>query len=188
MTGLAHGVAGMKHSPIEADGGARILTQSLRAIRKKRGMTASDIATALGMPLRTYQEFESGRGPLTHQRLFAFAEATDADPFALLLGAIFGQPDLAMDCADTKFCMIIMMYFEQFADERRGDIAYLDPPNLAGGFDRLFKEFGAKLDDRERFLQNWLAGRTGSIGLSALRQRMVNRSDRKADGSRKEDS
>ena len=178
----------MKHSPIEADGGAEILTQSLRAIRKKRGMTASNIAAELGMPLRTYQEFESGRGPLTHQRLFAFAEVTDADPFALLLGAIFGQPDLAIDCADTKFCMIMMMYFEQFADERRGDIAYLDPPNLAGGFDRLFKEFGAKLDDRERFLQNWLAGRTGSIGLSALRQRMVNRSDRKAEGSRKDES
>jgi len=188
LTGLAHGVAGMKHSPIEVDASARILTRSLRAIRKKRGMTARDIATAMGMPLRTYQEFESGRGPLTHQRLFAFAEATDADPFALLLGAIFGQPDLAIDCADTKFCMIMMMYFEQFADERRGDIAYLDPPNLAGGFDRLFRELGAKLDDRERFLQNWLAGKTGSIPLTALRQRMVNRSDRKADGSRKDDS
>lgn len=178
----------MKHSPIEIDAGARILTHSLRAIRKKRGMTANDIAATLGMPLRTYQEFESGRGPLTHQRLFAFAEATDSDPFALLLGAVFGQADLAIDCADTKFCMIMMMYFEEFADERRGDIAYLDPPNLAGGFDRLFKELGAKLDDRERFLQNWLADRTGSISLSALRQRMVNRSDGKPGGSRKEES
>lgn len=174
----------MKHSSIEVDTGARILTHSLRAIRKKRGMTASAIAAALGMPLRTYQEFESGRGPLTHGRLFAFAEATDSDPFALLLGAIFAQPDLALECADTKFCMIMMIYFEEFARERGGDIAYLDPPNLAGGFDRLFKDFGAVLDDRERFLENWLANRTGSIGLGALRQRMVNRRDRKADTAR----
>lgn len=176
----------MKHSSIEIDADVRILTQSLRAIRKKRGMTASDIAAALEMPLRTYQEFESGRGPLTHKRLFAFAEATDCDPFALLLGAIFGQADLAIDCADTKFVMIMMIYFEDFARERGGDIAYLDPPNLAGGFDRLFKDFGVLLNDRERFLQNWLANRTGSIALSALRQRMVNRRDRKAGESRKE--
>ncbi|RZF60854.1 XRE family transcriptional regulator [Sphingomonas populi] len=176
----------MKHSSIEIDAGARILTQSLRAIRKKRGMTASDIAAALEMPLRTYQEFESGRGPLTHERLFAFAEATDSDPYALLLGAIFAQADLAIDCADTKFCMIMMIYFEEFARERCGDIAYLDPPNLAGGFDRLFKDFGVLLDDRERFLQNWLANRTGSIGLAALRQRMVNRRERKAGKTRKE--
>lgn len=169
----------MRHSSIEVDIGVRILTQSLRAIRKRRGMTAGAIAAALGMPLRTYQEFESGRGPLTLERLFAFAEVTDSDPFALMLGAIFGQADLAIDCADTKFCMIMMMYFEEFAGERCGDIAYLDPPNLAGGFDRLFKDLGARLDDRERFLENWLANRTGSIGLGALRQRMVNRSGRK---------
>ncbi|SDA36907.1 helix-turn-helix domain-containing protein [Sphingomonas sp. NFR15] len=176
----------MKHSSIEIDAGVRILTQSLRAIRKKRGMTASDIAAALEMPLRTYQAFESGRGPLTHERLFNFAEVTDSDPFALLFGAIFALPDLAIDCADTKFGMIMMMYFQEFARERGGDIAYLDPPNLAGGFDRLFKDFGAVLADRERFLRNWLANRTGSIGLSALRQRMVNRRDRKAGEPRKE--
>ncbi|MGJ3648193.1 helix-turn-helix domain-containing protein [Sphingomonas sp. GlSt437] len=169
----------MRHAFIEVDTGVRILTQSLRAIRKKRGLTAGETATALGMPLRTYQEFESGRGPLTHERLFAFAEATDSDPFALLLGALFRQPNLALDCADTKFCMIMMMYFEEFTADRGGDIAYLDPPNLAGGFDRLFKDLGARLDDRERFLENWLAGRKGSIGLGTLRQRMVNRGGRK---------
>jgi len=137
------------------------------------------------MPLWRCAEFESGRGPLTHERLFAFAEATDSEPYALLLGAIFGQADLAIDCADTKFCMIMMIYFEEFARERGGDIAYLDPPNLAGGFDRLFKDFGALLNDRERFLQNWLANRTGSIGLDALRQRIVNRRGRKAGEPRK---
>ena len=110
----------MKHAFIDVDTGVRILTQSLRAIRKKRGMTAGAAAAALGMPLRTYQEFESGRGPMTHERLFAFAEATDSDPFALILGAIFGHADLAVDCADTKFCMIMMMYFEEFAAERGG--------------------------------------------------------------------
>lgn len=173
----------MPHAAAQVDVETRIVTNALRAIRKKRGLTASDLAAALGLPLRTYQEFESGRGPRTRERLFAFAEATDSDPFALLLAPIFGLPDLALDCADTKLCMIMLMYFEDFARERRSDIVYLDPPNLAGGFDRLFKDLGAKLDDREAFLQKWLENRTGSIGLAALRQRMVHRRARKGDAA-----
>lgn len=169
----------MKHLSLEIASGANILSQAMRAIRKKRGMTASEVAAAMEMPLRTFEEFEAGRGPLTHDRIFAFADATDSDPFALILSTSFGSPTFAVDCADTKLAMIMMMHLEEFAEREGSDIAYLEPPNLIGGFERLFKEFGAKLQDREAFLRNWLDNRTGSIGLAALRLRGVKRSQRK---------
>jgi transcriptional regulator with XRE-family HTH domain len=168
----------MRHSSLELGSGSRILTDSLRAIRKRRDKSAQEVADAMGMPLRTYQQFEAGRGPLTHERIFGFADATDCDPFALLLGAILQRPELALDCADTKFCLIMMMSLDNFLEDRGSDLLYLDPPNAAGGFERLFKELGAKLDERDRFFETWLADRRGTIGLDALRQRFTRRKSR----------
>lgn len=51
------------------------------------------------------------------------------------------------------------------------DIAYLEPPHLIGGFARVFKEFRGTLEEGGRFLQNWLDGRTGFVGLKTLRLR-----------------
>ena len=165
----------MEHRSLEVGNESGVLTQSLRAIRKKRGLTAAQVASGMGMRLRTYEEFEGGRGPQTTDRIFAFADVADCDPFAIILGAIFGLTDFALDCADTKLCLIMMMHLEEFAGREAGDINYLEPPHLIGGFARLFKEFSGKLEEREKFLQNWLDGRTGSIGLSALRLRGIGR-------------
>ena len=165
----------MKHSSLELSNGAHILTDSMRAIRKRRDISAREVAALMGMPLRTYQQFEAGRGPLTHERIFAFADAANCDPFALILGVILERPNLALECADTKFCTIMMITLENFIDERESDIIYLDPPNIAGGFERLFRELSAKLDDRDRFFEAWFADRRGMIGLAALRERFRKR-------------
>ena len=156
---------------VKTVGGGLILSRSLRAIRHKRSLSAQDVAAAMSMVYRTYEEFEGGRGPQTIERIFAFAEATDCDPYALILGPIFNLPDFAVDCADTKLCLIMMMHLRDFADNEGPDIAYLEPPHLIGGFARVFKEFRGTLEESERFLQNWLDDRTGFIGLKTLRLR-----------------
>jgi transcriptional regulator with XRE-family HTH domain len=165
----------MRHSSLEIGAGSEILSQALRAIRKKRGMTAVKVAEAMGMAVRTFEDFEAGRGPVTHDRIFAFADATDSDPFALILCPTFKSAALAIDCADTKLVMIMMMHLEEFVEREGGDITFLEPPLVIGGFERLFKELSATLENREAFLQNWLAQRTGTIGLSTLRLRGVKR-------------
>jgi hypothetical protein len=119
--------------------------------------------------------FEAGGGRLSIDRIMLFSEVTDCDPFALILSVLFGSSDFAVDCADTKLAMIMMMHLEEFADERGSDINYLDPPNIITSFEYVFKQLGAGLDDNEAFLQNWLEERTGSIGLRALRLRGVGR-------------
>ena len=165
----------MKSSPLELVSGTDIVSRALRMIRRKRGLRAADVAQKMGMPLRTYEQFEAGGGRISVDRIKLFAEVTDSDPFALLLGVLFGLPDFALHCADSKLATILMMHLEEFASDRGGDIAYLDPPAIITGFDYVFRQLGTKLDDNEAFLSKWLEERTGSIGLGTLRLRGVKR-------------
>jgi transcriptional regulator with XRE-family HTH domain len=164
----------MRHS-LEIASDTKIVSQALRAIRSKRGMTVKAIAADMGMASRTYEEFEGGRGPMTHERIFAFAEITDSDPFALLLCPTFKSAAFAVDCADTKLVLILMMQLQEFSEREAGDIVYLEPPHIIGGSERLFRELGATLSNKETFFHNWLENRTGSIGLAALRLRNAKR-------------
>jgi len=118
-------------------------------------------------------------GPQTIERMFAFAEATDCDPYALILGPLFNLPNFALDCADTKLCLIMMMHLRDFAANEGEDISYLEPPHVIGGFARVFKELRGTLEESERFLQSWLDGRTGFVGLKTLRLRGVVRKSTK---------
>jgi transcriptional regulator with XRE-family HTH domain len=177
---MSREVAWVKHMSVEIVGGAKLLSQALRAIRKKRGLTAQTVANAMDLPKRTYDDFEAGRGLLTQERVFAFADATNCDPYALILGTIFQLPEFAINCADTKLALILMMHLREFAEDQGDDITYLDPGSLIGGFERVFKDLTASLADREAFLQNWLDNRTGWIGLDALRLRGVRRRARKS--------
>ncbi|UAK25472.1 helix-turn-helix domain-containing protein [Sphingomonas nostoxanthinifaciens] len=171
----------MKDASLEVGSGAKLLSQALRAIRKKRGMTVSEVAGAMAMPRRTYEEFGGGRGPVTHERIFAFAEATNSDPYALILAVDFKMPQFAIDCADTKLALILMIHLHDFATAEGGDITYLEPTNIIGAAERLFGDLSAKLSNSEVFLQNWLDKRTGSIGFSALRTRTIKRKPREGE-------
>lgn len=150
--------------------------EALKAVRRKRNLTVAQVAERMGMVPRTFEDFESGRGPVTHERIFAFAEATDSDPYAFILGATLGLPGFAIDCADTKLAFIFVTHLCEFARDEGEDITFLEPLHVIGGLERLFSDLGGKLSDQQAFLQKWMDKRTGSIGLDALRLRGVKRS------------
>lgn len=152
-----------------------VLSRALRAIRRKRGLKTSEVARRMDMPQRSYELFEAGGGKITFERLMSFAEATDCDPFALLLAGPFNSAEFAINCANTKLAMIMVMSLQEFCDERGADIGFLEPPNIIGACQRLFKELGVKLDDNEAFLSKWLDGRTGLIDLGTLSMRGLRR-------------
>lgn len=107
-----------------ATGERKSLAGALQAIRAKRGLRRRDLARLMGMRLRTYENFESGRGPMTYERLAAFAEATDADLAALLLCHHLGG-QIAVESADNKAVSIAMGTVEDIAsggDRRLGEI------------------------------------------------------------------
>lgn len=166
----------MDSSSIQFGGGRDTLAKVIRDIRRLRDLRSSDVAQRMGLPLRSYELFEAGGGRLDLERLFAFAEATDSDPFAIMLSVPFQSPEFAVACADTKLALILMMHLQSFHEERGDDIAYLDPPNVIGGFERVFTELGRKLDDTEAFLRRWFDGRKApSISLGKLSVRGLRR-------------
>ena len=169
----------MKLSSIEFPGGREVLAQAVRGIRKKRGLKTGEVADRMGLALRTYELFENGGGRLSPDRVRRFAEATDSDPFAIVLSVAFGNADFAIACADTKLALIMVMHLQGFFEDHGADLAYLDPPNIIGSFERVFKELGGKLDDADAFLQRWFDGRTGSISLGSLSVRGLRRSSDK---------
>lgn len=158
----------MTLSTVAFDTGAPILSAALRGIRKKRGLKTLEVAERMGMPLRSYELFEAGGGKLSIERIMAFADATDSDPYALLLAIPFRSAEFAINCADTKLVLIMTMYLQEFGDDRGADIAFLDPPNIIGAFERVFKDLGGKLDDHEKFMRNWLEERADSISHGAF--------------------
>lgn len=162
-------------SAIDLSDNAQVLSRALKAIRRKRGLKTSEVAARMQMAQRSYELFEAGSGKITFERLVAFAEATDCDPFALFLAGLFNSADFAVACADTKMVMIMIMSLEQFAQDRGNDIAYLEPPNIIAAFQRLFKDLGAKLDDNEAFLKAWLNGGSGVLGMGQLSLRGLRR-------------
>jgi transcriptional regulator with XRE-family HTH domain len=165
----------MNGNPLEVTSGTSLLAEAIKSIRLKRGLKTATVAEKMGMPQRSYELFEAGGGKITIDRICAFADATDSDPFALILSPMFGSAEFAVDCADTKLPLIMMMMLEDFARERSGEIPYLDPPTIISGLEAVFRSLTAKLDDHEHFLEKWLEGRTGSIGAEAIRHRLARR-------------
>jgi transcriptional regulator with XRE-family HTH domain len=162
---------------IQFPDGRETLARVIRDIRRLRNLRSAEVAQRMGLPLRSYELFESGEGRLDLERLFAFAEATDSDPFAIPLSVPFESSGFAVACADTKLALIVTMHLQGFYQERGDDITYLDPPNIIGGFERVFNELGRKLDDNEAFLRRWFEGRkASSISLGSLSVRGLRKS------------
>lgn len=62
-----------------------VVGERIRAIRRERGMSAQDLAAALGWPLDTLVNYEYGRRPLQLDRLEAIATILALPAAALLV-------------------------------------------------------------------------------------------------------
>lgn len=131
------------------------LSQALKALRRRRGIGAAAMAKRLGMKLRSYQYFESGRSRVNVERVHEIARALDADAHAILVAAEIGSPAFAVRAADNKVMTIIVMGLKDF-DARVGDqIAQLDARLLTSVFERTFNELAALAQDRSAAAQTW---------------------------------
>lgn len=118
-----------------AVGERQSLALALQAIRRRRGLRRRDLAKAMGLSLRTYENFESGRGPLTYARLAAFASATDCDLAALLLCHHLGGPQIALESADNKAISIALGAVEEISAGRETGLAAISAASLVSAFE-----------------------------------------------------
>lgn len=133
------------------------LARALKGLRRRRGLRPPDVAARMGLPLRTFEYFEAGKGPLNIDRIHRYARALNADPHAILMALNIGSPAFAARCADNKLVTIITMALQDF-DEATGDaISQLDAQTLRSSFERLFNELSALARARAGLADSWLA-------------------------------
>lgn len=111
-----------------------VVAAALEEIRRHRGLRRRDVARAMGMSLRTYENFESGRGPMTYGRLAGFAAATNCDLAALLLCQHLGA-QIAIRSADNKAVSIALGALEDIVLVLGEDLQRLTAGSLTGAFE-----------------------------------------------------
>jgi len=147
----------MDASPLQDPAGrTATLPLILKAIRQHRGLRSSEVARAMGMKLRTYQHFESGRAGLHLERIRLFAEAVNADEAAILIALDIGSVQFALNCLENKAGTALLVSLQRF-DLRSGKYAArLDPRSVISAFDRAFDELDAKAREYDAVLESWM--------------------------------
>lgn len=102
----------------------------LKALRRQRGVKATEAAERMGIPLRSYEHFESGKGRIDAERIHEFAAAIDVDPYGIFLGLEISSPDFALRCADNKAGTILMLALQDFDAGIGDELRALDPHTL----------------------------------------------------------
>jgi hypothetical protein len=123
-------------------------SKAVKALRRRRGLPKAFVADAMGMPVRSYEYFESGRGRLNVLRVHEVARILQADPFALLIAVDIGSPDFAVRSIDNKLASILVMAVADFDATAADHIPLLDPATLIAAFRRAFEGLASQALER----------------------------------------
>lgn len=145
----------MSESPRQVRDG-QVLSESLKRIRRLRNLSAVQVSGAMSISLRTYQDFEAGRGRLNEDYVHRFAAATNSDPHAILHAVRIGSPQLAVWCADNKFLTIFEIEMQRFEGRMGERIRSLEPRELIVAISAMFQALEAETRDRDADAQSWL--------------------------------
>jgi transcriptional regulator with XRE-family HTH domain len=134
-----------------------VLSAALREIRRRRGMRVADVAAAMNLSQRAYEQFEAGRGRLNIDYVRRFARVTDSDPLAILAAVHIGSPAFAVRCADNKLTTILFMALEEFDGSMGDRIAQEDARTLVEAFTRMFRSLDEENARRAAEVRDWLS-------------------------------
>nr|WP_313416354.1 helix-turn-helix transcriptional regulator [Brevundimonas diminuta] len=154
-------------SPVSVDDSA-LLSTTIRAIRRRRGMTAREVAAAMHMPLRTYQRFEAGENRPNIDHIHRFARATRSDPHGLMTAVAIGAPEWAVWTADNQFSAILTVGLQTFNRKHGERIADLDVRAIVSAVTAMFDRLGDEIASQSE-ARDWI--RTGQDALAETRPR-----------------
>jgi transcriptional regulator with XRE-family HTH domain len=132
------------------------LAQALKSLRRLRGLRPGEMANAMGMPRRSYEYFEAGRGPLNVDRVHRFAQILDVDPFAILAAMEIRSPQFAVRCAEHKLMTVIMVAIQEFDAAAGDDIGRLNAATMISGLTRVFDAVAKEAREGEAFAARWM--------------------------------
>ncbi|WP_187149077.1 helix-turn-helix domain-containing protein [Phenylobacterium zucineum] len=128
----------------------------LKALRRQRGLKAADVAGRMGMPLRSYEHFESGKGRIDVERIHQFAEVLDVDPYGIVLGLELASPSFALRCADNKAGTILLLALQDFDAGIGDELRALDPHTLMRHLTEAFDLLGQRARVRRVEVEAWM--------------------------------
>lgn len=155
----------MPPDPPEKLSDARLIGLAARTVRRARNMTAQQVATAMNLPLRTYEYFEAGAGRVNLDYVHRFAVATNCDPWSLLLGPSLGSVEFARQTADSKLMLIFLIALGEFVRAMGDRLLALDPRALIEAFTDTFRRLEEENRMKSEATEAWLdAGRDRLAG------------------------
>ncbi len=146
----------VNRAPEDLERQRQLLSTTLKQIRGLRRMTAREVASAMGMKLRSYYSFEAGQGPLDIAKIWRFGEATDADPAGIMDSLMLGDPAYALRCMDNKAASIQLASFRRFNDRVGDRMTHIGPSIWIEAFKRPFDSAEEYLDKRDQSTERWL--------------------------------
>ena len=136
------------------------LSQVLKLLRRRRGFRSVEVAREMGVSHRNYQRFEKGELGLDLEKIFGFADAIRADPWAIVFAAEFGSANFALYCADNQAASLLLAMLRRFDRQSGQDIAALDPRSLALIFRKGFDHISLRAQEFHADLEQWMFDET----------------------------
>lgn len=136
------------------------LSQVLKLLRRRRGFRSVEVAREMAISHRNYQRFEKGELGLDLEKIFKFADAIRADPWAIVFAAEFGSANFALNCADNQAASLLLAMLRRFDRQAGQDIAALDPRSLALIFRKSFDQVSLRAQEFQTDLEQWMLDET----------------------------
>lgn len=146
---------------------SKLLSRALRAVRAIRKVKPHDLAKALGLSLRGYQNFEAGGGQLNIEHVMAFSRAMDCDPIGVLAAVQIGKPEFAAWVAQNKAMIAFMINLQEFAEETGGAMARLETTTWVSAYREMFRDLSEKALAAQARDEAWLSENAARLGLGA---------------------
>lgn len=128
----------------EPDSDSLVLSAAIRGIRRLRGFSSSETAAGMNLALRTYQDFEAGRGRLNIDYIHRFCRFVDADPDAIIASLAIGSPDFAIRCTSNKLMRIVMIGVQQLNQQLGDKVASLEARTIVAAVNASVRELVEK--------------------------------------------
>lgn len=101
-----------------------------RTVRLHRRLRIHEVANAIGVCRRTYENIEAGRGRVEVEQLYKFATVTRSDVYSLLAAIDIASPEWAVSTLETKTMMVAVCALAGLDATLGDDVRKLDQSRL----------------------------------------------------------
>lgn len=135
---------------------ARLLSRTVKLVRKERHLTVAQIAKAMGVSPRTYQDFEAGRRGYDFNKVRLFAKATRADANSIHLAVQYAWPELALLLMDNKMATTFFILMRDLHEEVGPRLSRVPPSLLVAGFRQIREEIRRLFERQDAAAEDYI--------------------------------